>query len=183
MSGESKRRNKKQLRLEELPPEMREKVEEAMQETINNVIMIIKKAKIAPRIEKQEKPREALEEILEDMLHLDPKELGEYMKDKEFIGEMISTLYYIKKIAASRPTNIDSKLILMYFRTIDAVAASLARMIKNAKEIILERTIQIKQAAIMRENPIKELDRLESILTLLEGLRKHIKHIVEEIDI
>jgi len=57
----------------------------------------------------------------------------------------------------------------------------LARMIKNARGMILERAIQIKQAAMMKEDPIKELDRLETILIMLDGLRKHIRNIIDDI--
>ena len=172
MSGESKRRNKKQLYLKE----------KAIQETINNVLTNIATTREKMRIDEQKQQREELEKILEDMLRLDPREISEYLGDEEFLGAMITALYYIKKIAASRPANPNTKTILIYFRTIDAIAASIIEMIRNAKSIILERTIQIKQAAIMREDPLEELDRLESILILLKGLKKHIKNIIDEVD-
>jgi len=177
MPKDKKKKSRSQTLLEQLPPEKKGRVEE----TIEKILTITQK-KGKTRINKHKRRRSELERILEDMLHLDPQELSEYIKDREFIGAMINALYYIKKIAATRPTSIDSKLILMYFRTIDAVATTLIEMIKNAKGMVLERTIQIKQSAIMRENPIKELDRLETILTMLDGLRKHIRNIIDDID-
>jgi len=175
--------NKKKTRqlLKDLPKEIRGKIEEAIQETINNVLAIIATTRKTKVTEEQEVKREELERILTDLINIDPQELGEYLGEEEFLAGLISTLYYIKKVAASRPTNPDSKLILMYFRTIDAIAAILIHMIKNAKSIILERTIQIKQAAMMK-NPLEELDSLETILTLIEGLKKHIKNIIDEMD-
>ena len=182
MSGESKRSNKKQLRLEELPPEIRGAVEKAIQETINNILAMITVTRKKIRIEEREKPREELERILADLINIDPQELSEYLGEEEFLAGLISTLYHIKKVATSRPTNPDSKLILMYFRAIDAIAASLARMIKNARGMILERTIQIKQAMVLKEDPQEELEKLEAILVLLDGLRKHIRAILDEMD-
>ena len=183
MSGESKRRNKKQLRLEELPPEIRGAVEKAIQETINNILaMIAATGKTKVRIKEREKPREELERVLADLINIDPQELSEYLGEEEFLAGLISTLYHIKKVATSRPTNPDSKLILMYFRAIDAIAAMLVEMIKNARGMVLERTIQIKQAMVLKEDPREELEKLEAILVLLDGLRKHIWAILDEMD-
>jgi len=177
MSEDPKKKSKSKILLEQLPPEIKERVEE----TIERILTMTQK-KGKTRINEHKRRRSELERILEDMLHLDPQELSEYTGDEEFIGAMICTLYYVKKIATTRPQNINSKLIMYYFRTIDAIAAMLVEMIKNARGMVLERTIQIKQAAVMRENPLEELERLETILIMLDGLRKHIKNIIDEMD-
>jgi len=178
VSGESKRK-KKSRQLLEIPRDIREKVEETLR-TILGEVQVSGKTKIV--IKEQEASQEELERILSDIIALDPGELSEYMSTKEMLGALISAVYYVKKIAATRPASPNSKLILMYFRTIDAIAAMLVEMIKNARGIVLERTIQIKQVAVMREDPLEELERLETILIMLDGLRKHIKNIIDEMD-
>lgn len=178
------RKKKTKTKLDELPPDIKRIVEQATRDVLERVLTQIYAAtgKIKVRIEEQEKSTKELERILMDLINVDPQELGEYLDNEEYLNTLASAIYFTKKAATSKPENITSKLIMYYFRTIDAIAATLIHMIQNAREMVLERTIQIKQAAIVREDPVKELDRLETILTLLDGLKKHIKNIIDEAD-
>lgn len=185
MSGESKRKKKRsRQKTREIPPDIEKIIDEAMRATLEQVLGQIYAAsrKIRVRIKEREESREELEKVFRDVLRLDPREIGEYLSYEEYIDALASAIYFTKKAAASRPANPTAKQIIMYFRTIDAIAAMLVEMIKNARGIVLERTIQIKQAAVMREDPLEELERLETILIMLDGLRKHIKNIIDEMD-
>ena len=128
-----------------------------------------------------EKPEETLE-VIEDLLKgLEaPKE---YVKNEEWLRTIAMVLYYITEFVRTKPETIEARDIKLYLRVIDYIAASIPEMFVSLKEMITERVSNIYFES--KKDPgnvrlLRELEAIEIILELANGLRQHIRRLLEE---
>lgn len=132
-------------------------------------------------LQMMEKPEETLD-ILKDLLEARdvPKE---YIKREDWLRNLTWAIYYIIEASRTKPESIKPMDLMLYFRVIDYIVASIPEMLTTLKEMLGERTISLymeskKDPDILRLQV--ELDNIETILALVDGLRRHIRRILEK---
>ena len=127
-----------------------------------------------------EKPEEAID-IIEDMLR-GMEASKEYVKKDEWLRNIASVLFYIMEIIRTKPEDLDTRDIFLYLRVIDYIVAAIPEMLVSLKEMVVDRVSRIYVDS--KSDPenvrlLKELEAIEIILELANGLRRHIRRILE----